>query len=239
MTRTRSIGVILASNLLAVTALAQEEDAQRYTYATYFHCNVGLEEQADAFMKRNAPILDGLVEDGTILSWGWLSHHTGGDWRRIRYHQAASPEAAMEALETMGAAIAKVHGEDDPGGAEFSAACPRHDDYLWQAEGGTGGKERGKVGFSVYHFCDINREDRADDIVAEHFAPILDKMVEEAQEGLSVKMATPAMLHAMKVKLAIVVAVAEQARRQIVSGIAPPTINPEDNGHAPRQDTVD
>ena len=68
---------------------------------------------------------------------------------------------------------------------------------------------------------------------------ILDTMVKEAQEGLSVKMATPAMLHAMKVKLAIVVAVAEQARRQIVSGIAPPTTNPEDNGHAPRQDPVD
>ena len=179
MTRTRSIGVILASSLLAFTALAQEEDAQRYTYATYFHCNVGMEDKADAMMKRNAPILDGLVEDGTILGWGWLAHHTGGDWRRIRYHQADSPEAAMEALEAMVAAIAKVHGEDDPAIDAFSAACPRHDDYLWQVEAGTAGKERGKVGFSVYHFCDINREDRADEIVAEHFAPILDKMVED------------------------------------------------------------
>ena len=61
---------------------------------------------------------------------------------------------------------------------------------------------------------------------------ILDTMVKEAQDGLSVKVSTPAMLHAMKVKLAIVVAVAEQARRQIVSGVAPPTVNPEDNGHA-------
>jgi hypothetical protein len=134
--------VFLAFNLLSVAALAQDEEAQRYTYATYFHCNVGLEDQADAFMKRNAPILDGLVEDGTILAWGWLKHHTGGDWRRI---------------------------------------CPRHDDYLWQAEGGTSGKERGKIGFSVYHFCDINREDRADEIVAEHVAPILDKMVEDGK----------------------------------------------------------
>jgi hypothetical protein len=155
--------VFLAFNLLSVAALAQDEEAQRYTYATYFHCNVGLEDQADAFMKRNAPILDGLVEDGTILAWGWLKHHTGGDWRRIRYHQVASPEAAMAALETMSAAIAKVHGEDDPAGAGFSAACPRHDDYLWQAEGGTSGKERGKIGFSVYHFCDINPSDNDGD----------------------------------------------------------------------------
>ena len=179
MTTTRSIGVILASSVLTVTALAQEEDAQRYTYATYYHCDVGMEDKADAFWMRNAPILDGLVEDGTILTWGWLAHHTGGDWRRIRYHQAASPEAAMEALEAMAAAIEEVHGADDPAGADFSAACPRHDDYLWQVEAGTAGKERGKVGFSVYHFCDINREDRADEIVAEHVAPILDQMVED------------------------------------------------------------
>ena len=181
MTRAISIAVFLAFNLLSAAALAQEEDAQRYTYATYFHCNVGLEDQADAFMKRNSPILDGLVEDGSILAWGWLKHHTGGDWRRIRYHQAASPEAAMAALGTMSEAIAKVHGEDDPAAAEFSAACPRHDDYLWQVEQGSSGETRGQVGFSVYHFCDINREDRADEIVAEHVSPILNKMVEDGK----------------------------------------------------------
>ena len=140
-----------------------------------------MEDKADDIMKRDAPILDGLVKDGKILAWGWMSHHTGGDWRRIRYHQAASPEAAMVALETMSDAIADVHGEDDPANAEMAAACPRHDDYLWQAEAGMSGEERGKVGFSVYHFCDINREDRADEIVAEHFAQILDKMFEDGK----------------------------------------------------------
>jgi hypothetical protein len=181
MTRTGSMGVTLVLSLLALPALAQDDDAERYTYATYFHCNVGKEDRADEIMERDAPILDGLVKDGKILAWGWMSHHTGGDWRRIRYHQAASPEAAMEALETMSAAIAEAHGEDDPANAEMAEACPRHDDYLWQAEAGMSGKERGKVGFSVYHFCDINREDRADEIVAEHFAPILDKMVEDGK----------------------------------------------------------
>ena len=181
MIGTRSMGAVLALSLLAFPALAQDEDAERYTYATYFHCDAALESRADSIMKRDAPILDGLVADGTILAWGWLSHHTGGDWRRIRYHQAASPEAAMEALGAMNAAIAEVHGEDDPANAVFAEACPRHDDYLWQAEAGSSGKERGKVGFSVYHFCDITREDRADEIVAEHIAPILDKMVDDGQ----------------------------------------------------------
>lgn len=181
MTRTRTIGAACALSLLAFSALAQDEEAQRFTYATYFHCDAALEGRADSIMMRNAPILDGLVEDGTILAWGWMSHHTGGDWRRIRYHQAASPEAAMAALDAMGEAIAGVHGDDDPAADVMSEACPRHDDYLWQVEAGNAGTERGKVGFSVYHFCDINREDRADEIVAEHIAPILDKMVEDGK----------------------------------------------------------
>lgn len=181
MIRLRLTGAVLASSLLAVPALAQDEGAERFTYATYFHCDAALESRADSIMQRNSSVLDGLVDDGTILAWGWLSHHTGGDWRRIRYHQAASPEAAMAALETMGQAIAEAYGDDDPANAVFAEACPRHDDYLWQAEAGTSGKERGKVGFSVYHFCDIAREERADEIVAEHFAPILDKMIEDGK----------------------------------------------------------
>ena len=59
------------------------------------------------------------------------SHHTGGDWRRIRYHQAASPEAAMEALDVMSGAIAEAHGEDDEAGSEFSEIRGPNVDYVW------------------------------------------------------------------------------------------------------------
>ena len=174
-------GAGLATCLLAFGAMAQDDEASRFTYATYFHCKVGAEEAADAMMERDAPILDGLVDDGAILGWGWLAHHTGGDWRRIRWHQSDTIEGAMNALQTIGDAIAEVHGEDDEASQAFADACPRHDDYLWQVEAGTVGKERGTVGFSVYHFCDINREDRADEIVEEHVVAILDKMVEDGK----------------------------------------------------------
>jgi hypothetical protein len=168
-------------SLVALTAMGQEEESSRFTYATYFHCDTSKEEAADAQMERDAPIIDGLVEDGTILAWGWLSHHTGGSWRRIRYHTADSAEGAFAALTAMNDAVTEVHGEDDAAGDAFAEACPRHDDYLWQAEAGSVGKERGKVGFSVYHLCDINREERADEIVNDHVAPILDKMVEDGK----------------------------------------------------------
>lgn len=179
MRKMQSIGVGLAISMLSMAALAQDDEQSLFTYATYFHCNAGLEDAADAMMERDAPIIDGLVEDGTIAGWGWLSHHTGGSWRRIRYHLSDSAEGAMTALDTMNDAIAEVHGEDDPASDAFAEACPRHDDYLWQVEAGSVGEERGSVGFSVYHFCDINREERADEIVNEHIAPILDKMIED------------------------------------------------------------
>lgn len=182
MKKVQLIGVGIGISLLSLTAMAQEEEEKtNYSYATYFHCQTGLEEAADALMERDAPIIDGLVDDGTILAWGWLAHHTGGTWRRIRYHTSDSIEGAMTALAKINDAVTEVHGEDDPASKAFAEACPKHDDYVWQVEAGNSGEERGSVGFSVYHLCDINREDRADEIVAEHVAPILDKMIEDGK----------------------------------------------------------
>lgn len=177
----RYIGVGVGISLLSLAAMAQDDQQALYSYATYFYCNTSKEDAADALMERDAPILDGLVEDGTIQGWGWLAHHTGGTWRRIRYHTTDSVEGAMTALETMNDAVTEVHGEDDAAAQAFAEACPKHDDYLWQLESGNAGDERGSVGFSVYHYCDINREDRADELVKDHVAPILDKMVEDGK----------------------------------------------------------
>ena len=78
-------------------------------------------------------------------------------------------------------ALEKAFGEEDTGGAEFSGACPRHDDYLWQVVDGKSGDKRGKVGFSVYFMCDIMREGRADEIMAARGKPFLDKMVDDGK----------------------------------------------------------
>lgn len=64
---------------------------------------------------------------------------------------------------------ADADGEDDG----FRTTCPRHEDYIWQVDNGSSGEKRGEAGFSVYHVCDVGREDRADEIIAEHVAPIL------------------------------------------------------------------
>ena len=168
--------------LSAPIVMADEhETPERFTYATYFWCDAGLEGPADDYVMRNGEIYDKMVEDGDILGWGWMSHHTGGLWRRLRWHQTDSLEGVIAATDAMAAAVEEKYGEDDEAGLGFSKACPRHVDYVWQVENGTVGAERGKVGFSVYHRCDIGREERADEIVAEHVAPIMNKMVEDGE----------------------------------------------------------
>lgn len=168
--------------MCAPVLLAQDDDApDRFTYATYFYCNNGMEDAADDYVKRNAEVYDQMVDDGKLLAWGWLRHHTGGKWRRIQWHQSDSLAGAVGGSEAMGAAITAKFGEEDAASDAFSAACPQHDDYVWQVTDGMSGIDRGKVGFSVYHKCDIAREDRADEIVAKHVAPALNKLVEEGK----------------------------------------------------------
>ena len=85
---------------LATNAVAQEDEGpSRYTYATYFYCDVTGQERADEIVKSSqAPVYDKLVAEGKMSSWGWLAHHTGGKWRRLQYHQAPSIEALLLGL---------------------------------------------------------------------------------------------------------------------------------------------
>jgi hypothetical protein len=173
---------ILAASLVLTTVsfacLAQEEEEQAptvFTYATYFSCEGGKPSRADEIIAADAERMDGLVEDGLISGWGWLQHHTGGRWSRISYYQAASMDALLDAYDGIG------EGRDEATAVEFSQICNAHDDYIWQVENGSRGDTRGAAGFSVYHTCDITREERADEIIAEHVAPILNGLVEDGK----------------------------------------------------------
>ena len=175
--------------IIALACVAQEEDEgpEIYTYASYFYCTGGPLSRVDEIIAEDAERINGFVDDGTILGWGWLAHHTGGQWQRIFYHQSESLDALLDANDTMfggdddEAEEDEDAAADDDDGLTFGEICNRHDDYIWQVESGTIGADRGEAGFSVYHVCDINREDRADEIVDEHFAPILNKMVEDGE----------------------------------------------------------
>ena len=185
------LAATVALTAITLTCVAQEEDEgpEMFTYATYYECGGGPLTVADDAIAENYEKLDGLVDDGSIAHWGWMAHHTGGKWQRIFYHQAESLEALLDGSDAIqgndddddeeAADDADDDADDADDGPTFGSVCNRHDDYIWQVENGNGGDTRGEAGFSVYHVCDISREERADEIVDEHVAPILNKMVEE------------------------------------------------------------
>ena len=171
----RNTIVILVLCVLASTVQAQEaEEPSVFTYATYFYCDVNGQDRVDEIVKTmDAPIYDQMVKEGLIMGWGWLSHHTGGKWRRISYYQAPSVAGLLDAQAEMQKRFAD-RGDAD---RDFGAICNAHEDYIWEVESGSSGKERGKAGFSVYYRCDESKEERADEIFAKDLAPVFDKYV--------------------------------------------------------------
>ncbi len=176
--------LLIAAFLLCLPALAgaQEEKQTTFVYATYFECDTSKQEIVDEIVKHVwAPAYDAAVEAGTISQWGWMAHHTGGKWRRLLYYSVPSLDALFDAPEAISPGIQK----NNPGASQvFGEICNSHDDYIWQVGIGSRGaglipQERGKVGTSVYYYCDMSQEERADEIVEEFFAPIYNSHVEK------------------------------------------------------------
>lgn len=164
--------VLGVSVCLPFVAMAQDEQ-ESYIYVTYLYCDVTKQERADEIVEElDKPIYDAAVKDGTISGWGWLAHHTGGQWRRARYHAAGSVVELLEALETIG-----DEQQDEDAVEEFGEICNSHDDYIWRSVAGSGvdilAVPRGKVGLSAYYVCDT-REAAADEIVEKVFASVYD-----------------------------------------------------------------
>ena len=180
----KTLAATIALTIMAMSCVAQEDDEgpEIFTYASYFYCPGGPLSRVDEIIAEDADRMDGFVDDGTISGWGWLAHHTGGQWRRLFYFQADSTDALLDASDAI-----EDRGDDDDADADedeglsFNEICNGHDDYIWQVESGTIGVDRGKAGFSVYHVCDISREERADEIIDELVAPILNQYVEDGK----------------------------------------------------------
>ena len=181
MSRRIVIGTALAvAALLPSVADAQQQDAPRpYVYGIYFECDVARQELADEiFELAFLPAFNAAVDDGTITSFGWLAHHTGGKWRRVLYHSSPDLGSLLAALEKVNSGIDEKYPEL---GRAFSEVCGTHEDYIWQGVAGSRGADvaqpRGEVGFSVYLQCDMSREERADELVTTVFAPIYNRQV--------------------------------------------------------------
>jgi len=165
------------------SCLAQDDDGPAgFTYATYYVCDVATQGDMDTVVEATEkPVFDQWVEDGKLIAWGYLSHFTGGRWRRVQYH--VSPTMA-DALNNQSAIFNEIYGNNrNPEAAQArSGASEGHNDYVWAlGQGSPAGTDRGDVSLSVYYVCDINREERADEIMAATTASRLNEMQEEGK----------------------------------------------------------
>jgi hypothetical protein len=177
---------ILALLVLAMapgSATAQaEESPTSFVYATYSVCDLAEQWRLDALVEgAQAKVYDAAVADGKIDAWGHLAHHTGGEWRRVTYHTSSSLDALLDASDAI---FEKVNQEHPRAAAEYSRICSAHEDYIWKWIAGSGNQpvqERGAAGFSVYRVCDSSKEERADELVKQVFAPVYDRLAKEGK----------------------------------------------------------
>lgn len=175
---------LLVILLTATHSIAQDQGARpSYAYATYFVCSPEGESRADEIISTSfKPHYDAAVEHGDILSWSWMQHYVGGSWRRVLVIIAPNIDSLLDASGALGEIISDKTPE---AGRAFSAICFSHDDYIWETTPELGQaaitEERGAAGFSVYMRCDMNEEERADELVGKVFAPIYNKHVGEGE----------------------------------------------------------
>lgn len=178
----RKFGVFSAAAfLLTAAAFGQDTPPPGYAYVTYFGCDPSTESRADEIIKRNyAPHYDAAVEHGDIAQWSWLAHFVGGEWRRALVLSADNLESLLDASGALGEIIEESTPE---AGRVFTEVCNEHVDYIWRStpgvDGTSAGDVRGSAGFSMYLVCEMEREERADKIMRESFAPVYDRQVAE------------------------------------------------------------
>jgi hypothetical protein len=176
------IGASLALAGAAITgpAYAQEQAPAAYIYATYYRCDVTTQERADEIVDQlDRPLWEAAVADGSAKAWGWMAHHTGGQWRRGEYFRADSIEALLAVQKKVGD---QAEAKNKKLSTEFGKICNSHDDYIWRRVAGAGDQQaRGGASFSVYHVCDMGREGQADELIKQVFAPMYNKMVADGQ----------------------------------------------------------
>ncbi len=104
----------------------------------------------------------------------------GGNWRRVLVIIAADMDALLDASGALGEIISDKTSE---AGRAFSAICSSHEDYIWQTVDGVGSgavtDRRGDARVLSLHACDMNKEERADELVRDVFGPIYDRHVAE------------------------------------------------------------
>ena len=167
--------VSVAVSMFVVGAPLAAQEAAPVIYATYYSCAQGGERLNAVVRDGMAPVLEQALAAGSISAWGWLTHHTGGTWDRAGYVVAPNVGAVLDAVEGLGAEMGNAL-------QELTSVCPEHEDYIWERVAGSDpagevARDRPAAGLSTYWECDLAREGRADTLLTEAIAPVLQEQV--------------------------------------------------------------
>ncbi len=100
-------------------------------FSTYFHCDEANEADADEVVKSAfAPVYDAQVAAGNLVSWGYMQHWVGGEYRRILTMTAKDLPTLMKARNS---AINTLVENEEAVGAFFDS-CKSHSDYIWNVK---------------------------------------------------------------------------------------------------------
>ncbi len=168
-----SVGMILA----AQTAAAQEPTS--IAFGIYYRCDQSREARADEIVAQTfAAVYDKHLDAGRLSAWGWAAHSQGGAWRRLSYMIGTDRDAMLDVRDQI---IEELQNDHASALRELTSICPSHDDYIWNTVASSDpanlGEDRPDAGLSVYYVCNFAREQRADEIFTEVFAPVIDKHV--------------------------------------------------------------
>lgn len=169
----------LAAAIMFPSFGSAQDPPQVFSYATYFECDPAREARADALMRDLFfPVFDRHLAAKRLTGWGWLAHGLGGHWRRTGYIVASSRDAVLDAQS----AVLKDMQAQSKAFAEFNSICQRHEDYIWRGmttsqPTGQATQARSTARVGTYYECDPARNSRADTLVSQTFAPILNRYV--------------------------------------------------------------
>jgi hypothetical protein len=176
------IGTALCGLTLAAVPrqIVAQEAGRSVVYASYYECDPTRVAGADSLVRSFwTPLIDSHVAAKHALAWGWIGHHTGSAWSRAFYVVAPDVDNAVTVIEAVVADALKANAAAVNA---TNAACPVHEDYIWQRVTGSQASAdfahaRPAAGLNIYYECDPAREQRADAIMTSTIAPILNQLV--------------------------------------------------------------
>jgi hypothetical protein len=163
---------------LAAPVVAQNPGG--VVFATYYECDQTREADLDdVVMEAIGPIYQKHVDAGHLTNWGWSAHNIGGAWRRLAFMIA--PDRAT-VLQVRSAVLQEVREEEAAAGNMIGTVCPTHEDYIWsidQVSQVADANAAPSPSMTTYYSCNAGSEARADEIIRESVAPVLEDMVRE------------------------------------------------------------